>query len=260
VRYIWLVCVFAQFVLEFGIQPIPLKIKLSDVFLDAHMRVELLGLNSGRLPCFDAIAVSLMSKPTVDFSLRVANLVDIMSIPDLTKVFMPAFGPTPTPAAGTTGARPEAKAMLGKFAPALVSWIVILSNALCPIYIFRCLDRNGADKHDVVPEEIRCSPSEQRPRTEPEVFGVYKLDVAPHRGGSTHEVYGFWGHGAFIVVWLHSAHCAPHETATLSSRLPLRISDSARTSCRSVMNSACTEHYFTLLTVLVMCWCEFVCA
>jgi hypothetical protein len=137
VRYIWLACVFAQFVLEFGIQPIPLKIKLSDVFLDAHMRVELLGLNSGRLPCFDAIAVSLMSKPTVDFSLRVANLVDIMSIPDLTRLFMPAFGPTPTPAAGTTGARPEAKAMLGKFASALVSvdYEPKYRNALCPISI-----------------------------------------------------------------------------------------------------------------------------
>jgi hypothetical protein len=58
--------------------PVPIQVELTDIRFTTTVRVELLELIN-KMPGFRALSVTLMSKPHIDFSLKVASL-DIMSI------------------------------------------------------------------------------------------------------------------------------------------------------------------------------------
>lgn len=57
----------------------PLIIELNEVRISANLRVELIGLYN-EFPCFQAINITCMEKPFIDFSLKLANF-DVMNLP-----------------------------------------------------------------------------------------------------------------------------------------------------------------------------------
>ncbi len=65
--------------LKVGTHPMPTLVELTELSLSGTVRVELLDLIP-QLPLFKAYTVTCMKKPEVKFSLKIANMVDIMSI------------------------------------------------------------------------------------------------------------------------------------------------------------------------------------
>jgi hypothetical protein len=118
----------------------------------AQVRLELLGLTSGQLPCFGGLGISLLERPKIDFSLKVANMVDVMGIPTLTSFFQSA-----QPGVKVQD-RIEAKAVLGHWIEMVVAnvmlypkkYIIPLSmqkraSYLLAVKVISCKDLVAAD-------------------------------------------------------------------------------------------------------------------
>ena len=58
----------AAIVLHIVRTPITLTVKLSDILINAMIRVEFMSVG-GSLPCFDALGISMVRNPRIDFSL-----------------------------------------------------------------------------------------------------------------------------------------------------------------------------------------------
>ena len=67
-----------QVTLKLCTPPLPISVELTNLRFTANLRVELLDLH-GKLPCFKAVSVTCMKKPSLEFSLKIASL-DIMSV------------------------------------------------------------------------------------------------------------------------------------------------------------------------------------
>jgi hypothetical protein len=74
-----------QFTLTLNTKPLPITVELVDLRMTATIRVEIMEITT-KLPCFRAISATCMTKPSLDFALKLASF-DLMNMgagPDLT--------------------------------------------------------------------------------------------------------------------------------------------------------------------------------